>query len=176
MSKASFFYYFSSKEELMGELLATMLEAEAEALIAAIDAAADGLSALGSFYRAIVHRYRDDLETWRVLYLWSNVIGAPQEVLITRVYPNSARVNLRLEQKLRTDPRLHPEVEPRRLANITWSSAHGLLSVVSSLKLAGGATLFPVEQLVDEAVGVLTRGATNPASGPGSALPDRLIP
>lgn len=162
LSKAAFFYWFPTKERLLGELAARNLEADADALVAVVAAAPDGFAALAAFVTTTVERGRADLPGWRIVHVWSQVTGPGPDgadLLRARVYPASARVSAALEARLRAEPALHPEVDPRRLANVAWATANGLVGVVSGLALAGGELRYPLDDLVHEAVGVLVRGA-----------------
>ncbi|HEY0094561.1 MAG TPA: TetR/AcrR family transcriptional regulator [Archangium sp.] len=160
VSKPAVFYYFRTKEELMGALAAEQLEAEVAVLERAIAAAPSGVEALVALLRAKVDFYADDLAAFRVAYLWPQLLGIPPEVLRERVYPASQRVNDALEARLKADARagqLAPGFEPRRLANLAWTTAHGLLSLVAGMEQVGGATRHTLTQLRDEACLLLRR-------------------
>ncbi|MDY7227647.1 TetR/AcrR family transcriptional regulator [Hyalangium rubrum] len=160
VSKPAVFYYFRSKEELVGALAVEQLEAEVRVLEAAVAGAASGVEALAALARAKVDFYAEDLDAFRVAYLWPQLIGLPVELLRERVYPLSQRVNDALEARLKEDARagrLAPGFEPRRLANLAWTTAHGLLALVAGLERAGGSTLHTLHQLRDEACALLLR-------------------
>lgn len=160
VSKPAVFYYFRGKEELMGALAAGQLEAEVEVVLRAIAAAPDGVEALVALVRAKVDFYAEDLDGFRVAYLWPQLIGIPLEVLRERVYPASQRVSEALEARLKVEARegrLAPGFEPRRLANLAWTMAHGLLSLVAGMQQVGGATRHTLAQLRDEACLLLRR-------------------
>ncbi len=160
VSKPAVFYYFRSKEELVGALAVEQLEAEVAVLEAAVAGAPSGVAALAALARAKVDFYAEDLDAFRVAYLWPQLLGLAPELLRERVYPLSQRVNDALEARLREDARegrLAPGFEPRRLANLAWTTAHGLLSLVAGLERAGGATRHTLEQLRDEACALLLR-------------------
>lgn len=163
VSKPAVFYYFRSKEELVGELAAEQLEAEVAVLEAAVATADSGVEALAALARAKVDFYAEDLDAFRVAYLWPQLIGLAPELLRERVYPLSQRVNDALEARLREDARqglLAPGFEPRRLANLAWTTAHGLLALVAGLERAGGGTRHTLTQLRDEACALLLRAGT----------------
>jgi AcrR family transcriptional regulator len=160
VSKPAVFYYFRSKEELVGALAVEQLEAEVVVLEAAVAGAASGVEALAALARAKVDFYAEDLDAFRVAYLWPQLIGLPAELLRERVYPLSQRVNDALEARLREDARgglLAPGFEPRRLANLAWTTAHGLLALVAGMEQAGGTTRHTLIQLRDEACALLLR-------------------
>lgn len=162
VSKPAVFYYFRSKEELVGELAVEQLEAEVAVLEAAVAGADSGVAALAAMARAKVDFYAEDLDAFRVAYLWPQLIGLAPELLRQRVYPLSQRVNDALEARLREDARqglLAPGFEPRRLANLAWTTAHGLLALVAGLERLGGGTRHTLVQLRDEACALLLRAA-----------------
>lgn len=163
VSKPAVFYYFRSKEELVGELAVEQLEAEVAVLEAAVAGADSGVAALAALARAKVDFYAEDLDAFRVAYLWPQLIGLAPELLRERVYPLSQRVNDALEARLREDARqglLAPGFEPRRLANLAWTTAHGLLALVAGMERLGGGTRHTLMQLRDEACALLLRAGT----------------
>lgn len=163
VSKPAVFYYFRSKEELVGELAVEQLEAEVAVLEAAVASADSGVAALAALARAKVDFYAEDLDAFRVAYLWPQLIGLAPELLRQRVYPLSQRVNDALEARLREDARqglLAPGFEPRRLANLAWTTAHGLLALVAGMERLGGGTRHTLVQLRDEACALLLRAGT----------------
>ncbi|MCE9670674.1 TetR/AcrR family transcriptional regulator [Myxococcus stipitatus] len=163
LSKPSLFYYFRSKEELVGELAVDGLAREVEALEAAIAQATSGVEALVTLVRVKVDLYAEDLESFRVVYLWPQFLGGPGAAWRERLYALSARLNDALEARLQADlkaGRLGQGLQPRRLANVAWTVAHGLLSVVAGMENAGGNTRHTVSQLRDEACALLARAGT----------------
>lgn len=162
LSKPSLFYYFRSKEELVGELAVEGLAREVEVLEAAVASADSGVEALAALVRARVDLYAEDLDAFRVVYLWPQLLGRQSDAQRERVYALSARLNDVLEARLQTDARagrLAPGFQPRRLANVAWTVAHGLLSLVAGLENAGGSTRHTLSQLRDEACALLLRTA-----------------
>nr|AYM53957.1 TetR family transcriptional regulator [Pyxidicoccus sp.] len=160
LSKPSLFYYFRSKEDLVGELAVEGLAREVEVLEAAVASADSGVEALAALVRAKVDLYAEDLDGFRVVYLWPQLLGRQSDSQRERVYALSARLNDVLEAKLQADARagrLAPGFQPRRLANVAWTVAHGLLSLVAGLENAGGNTRHTLSQLRDEACALLMR-------------------
>ncbi len=154
VSKPSLYYYFASKEDLVGALAVEALREEARVLGEAITAAPSGVAALGAVVRAYVDHYARDLDAFRVLYVWPQVLGTRRRILESDVYPLSRAVNDELERRLRQDAAaggLRAEAHPRKLANVAWVTAHGLTSLLAGLASAGGATLFSAAELRDEA-------------------------
>nr|AYM52728.1 TetR family transcriptional regulator [Archangium disciforme] len=160
LSKPSLFYYFRSKEALVGELAVEGLAREVEVLEAAVASAGSGVEALAALVRARVDLYAEDLDAFRVVYLWPQLLGRQSDAQRERAYALSARLNDALEARLQADARagrLAPGFQPRRLANVAWTVAHGLLSLVAGLENAGGSTRHTLSQLRDEACALVLR-------------------
>ena len=160
LSKPSLFYYFRSKEELVGELAVEGLAREVEVLEAAAAGAGSGVEALAAVVKASVDLYAEDLDAFRTVYLWPQLMGRMSDSQRERAYALSARLNDALEARLQADARagrLAPGLQPRRLANVAWTTAHGLLSLVAGLENAGGSTRFALSQLRDEACALVLR-------------------
>lgn len=156
-SKATLYYYFRSREEVVGALALEVLRREVEVLSRVVIAADTGVEGLAALVRARVEHHLADPDGFRILYVWAPVLGDSQ--LLAEVYPLSAVVNTTLEAKLQRDRRaglLHPDAHPRRLADLAWATAHGLLSLAIS---HDGGAVFPWRELVDEACDLLIRGA-----------------
>ncbi|NVJ05470.1 TetR family transcriptional regulator, partial [Myxococcus sp. AM001] len=162
LSKPSLFYYFRSKEDLVGALAVEGLEREVKVLEAAVTAAASGVEALAALVRARVDLYAEDLDGFRVVYLWPQLTGRQSEAHQARVLALSGQLNDVLEARLQADARagrLAPGLQPRRLANLAWTVAHGVLSLGAGLEHSGVGMRFTLSQLRDEACAVLLRSS-----------------
>jgi len=161
-SKPALFYYFDSLEEIAAALAESLFRQEAQALRTAIDAADTGIAGISALVRAYVDHHARDLEIFSVLQAWSRRAGVQERLLAREVYPAAAEINDRLEAMLRRDRRagrLHPDVHPRRMANLAYVTAHGIVSMLSGVRALGGETRFGFEELRDEACAVLERAA-----------------
>jgi TetR/AcrR family transcriptional regulator len=168
-SKATLYYYFRSREEVVGALALEVLRREVEVLGRVVIAADTGIDGLAALVRARVEHHLADPDGFRILYVWAPVLGDPQRLLLAEVYPLSAVVNTTLEAKLQRDRKsglLHPDAHPRRLADLAWATAHGLLSLAIA---QGNGAGFPWRELCEEACSALVRAAK-------SADPPRSIP
>ena len=162
MAKASLFYYFASREELLSELMLSLLDAEWEVLQRAVETAPSGIAALGALARAHVDFHRDDLASFRTLALAAELVPNPRALLEKSLYPGSARVNDALVARLEQDRKrgdLRRDADPRRLANVAFLCAHGLVALLASLESIGGRTRVPVRELMDEIESTLERAA-----------------
>lgn len=154
IAKASLFYYFADKSELIGTLACDLIDEESAALAAAVEAAPDAVAALEAMLRTKVGLYLEDPERFAAAYLWPLVFGMPVALVTGRLYAAGNRVNDPLERRLRAaqaEGRVHPDARCRLVVNNAWLQANGILSFVQSLRRVGGDTRFGAEQLVDEA-------------------------
>lgn len=159
-SKATLYYYFRSREEVIGELAVAVLRREVAALSRVVIAAETGIAGLAALVRARVEHHLADPDGFRILYVWAPVLGDPQRLLMSEVYPLSAVVNTTLAAKLQRDRKaglLHPDADPRRLADLAWWTAQGLLGLVMTPPSADPT--FSWRALCDEACNTLVRAA-----------------
>ena len=165
LARPSVAYYFPDIRALAGAVVIELLGEEADALAAAVDAEPDDLRAPEVVLRVKVELYAGDPGRFRAVYIWPLVLGLPAEVVARDAVAIGNRVNDRLEARLlaaRAAGRLHPEVDPRRTANVAWLTANGVLSFVQSIAMLGGDTRFPLLALTEEAAGILRRGLRAP--------------
>ncbi|MCA9634935.1 MAG: TetR family transcriptional regulator [Myxococcales bacterium] len=161
VSKPALYYYFRSKEALIGALAIEVLRVEVETLGRAIVDASGGLEALAAMVRAKVELYRDDPDAFRILYLWAPMLGIEDSLRLTEVIPLNEVVTHSLEGKLSRDRRrglIDPDADPHRLATLAWVTAQGIVSVAIG---AGDPADSPyaLEDLTEEACRVLLRAA-----------------
>lgn len=162
VSKPAVFYYFPTREHVIAELALDLLAAEAAAQEQAIAAAPTGVEALAAVVRARLAFFQRDLTSFRIAYVWPQLVTLPEGFVKTRIYPIAWRVNAQLEARLKEDAaagRLAADAHPRKLANLAWLTAQGILSLAAGLEAAGGSTGFTVEELGEEAVRALRRAA-----------------
>jgi TetR/AcrR family transcriptional regulator len=164
-SKATLYYYFRSREEMIGALAIDVLRREVEALSAAVSAADSGVDALAALVRARVAHYMAEPDDFRILYLWAPMLDDPQRLLLAEVHALTAVVNTTVEAKLARDRKaglLHPDAHPQQLAQLGWLTAHGLLSfTLGSARAAAEPTssLLSWRELCDAACATLLRAA-----------------
>lgn len=174
-SKASLYYYFRSREEVLGELAIDVLRREVEVLSRVVIAADTGIDGLAALVRARVAHHLADPDGFRILYVWAPVLGDAQRLLMSDLYSLSAVVNTTLEAKLHRDRKsglLHPDVHPRQLADLAWVTAHGLLALTIAIapQAPGSPPAFAWEALCDEACATLLRAAQSSPRAEPSAI------
>lgn len=158
-SKAALYYYFRSREELVAALALPILAREVEVLSHVVVRADSGLAGLAALLRARVEHHLADRDGFRILYLWAPVIGDPR--LLAEVHLLSAVVHTSLAARLQRDHKaglLRPDADPRRLPDLAWSLAQGLLiRIISDPGLAW-------RELLTDACTALIRGAQDPSA------------
>ncbi len=167
LSKPAVHYYFSSKEALGSALAVRLVEAEADALVAAIKPTRTALDALTAMVREKARRFTADPETFRAQYLMMSGMGRPSAATLRSIYAASERVNGLVETRLRAGVaagELAPETPARELVNVAWFGVQGILVSASALYAVGGGLRFPVDQLVATLCETLRRGWTRPRS------------
>lgn len=158
-SKAALYYYFRSREELVAALALAVLRREIEVLSRVVTTADSGLAGLAALLRARVEHHLADRDGFCILYLWSPVIGDPR--LLTEVHLLSAVVHTSLAARLARDHKaglLHPGLDPRRLPDLAWSLAQGLL-----IRIVSDPAL-PWRELLNDACTTLLRGTQDPSA------------
>ena len=158
-SKATLYYYFRSREELVAALALPILAREVEVLSRVVVSADTGLAGLAALLRARVEHHLADRDGFRILYLWAPVIGDPR--LLAEVHLLSAVVHTSLAARLQRDHKaglLRPDADPRRLPDLAWSLAQGLL-----VRIVSDPTL-PWRELLNDACTALIRGAQDPSA------------
>lgn len=130
VSKPAVYYYFDSKEDLVAALAIDAYEAELQVLEAATASASTGVEALQRMVEAYVQHYRDNPDFFRILHMWTRVLGITGEV--RRATADHPRANLvttlteRLANEQR-ESRLAAELDPGQLVEIALAMAHGVV-------------------------------------------------
>ncbi len=155
LSKPALHYYFPTREDLVGALSADYLAREADAVIAAVTAAKSDADAGVAAIRAKVAFAAADLGGFRVAYLLPQVVRLPRAITVARIYPPGIRTMDALSARL-ARVELAAGLTPRRLANLCFCLAQGVLSLVAGLEAIGGSTAFPLQELTDEAAALFT--------------------
>ncbi|NQV87254.1 MAG: TetR/AcrR family transcriptional regulator [Woeseiaceae bacterium] len=137
MTKQSLYHYFSSKEALTRGLVTTLLEAEHESLLTAINKRKKGRKVLGVLIRAFYAHYVDNLDAFRTVYcqsqLYSSTAQALDEITLREeIHPRTRYLFDVLEDRL-VDPGANKaeRVRVRQLAFTAWTSVLGLMTMLS---------------------------------------------
>jgi TetR/AcrR family transcriptional regulator len=154
VSKPAVYYYFDAKEDLVGALAADALQAETQVMRAAMEREADGLAALVAATRACVQHYADDLDRFRILYVWPQVLGINDRVAQSDACAERARLDDALARRLEDEQgrgRLRADVSARKLVAVARATAQGIVCGPSLGQLAGGQAAFSPAELCEEA-------------------------
>ncbi|MBK8262266.1 MAG: TetR/AcrR family transcriptional regulator [Nannocystis sp.] len=158
VSKAALYYYFRSKEAVVGALAGLALRHEVAVLGKALVAAPTGVEAMTAVVRAKVALYREEPDTFRILYLWSPLLGLTDARILAELHPLTEVVTAALENKLLRDQRLgliSGSLDARRLACFAAAAAQGVLAATLGLGDQAGSMRFELEPLCDEACAAL---------------------
>lgn len=137
MTKQALYHYFPSKDALLNTLLTALFDAEIDALVAAVQAEPDADRILSTLIRAFYAHHVADLDAFRLLYCESQRVSAPEhgfgpEVIRDRINPRTRDLFDILESRL-VQRRVSKSrrLQLRRLAFTAWTSALGLLTILS---------------------------------------------
>lgn len=162
LTTSALYYYFANLEDLVNALAVAMVEVEMNIQLEAIDAAPNAVEGLCALIKARVQHYLNHPGSYAVLYEDVLKLGVSQKTLTQHIYPMSARVNDFLEQAIQAEldaGKIHPEVNPRRFANLAFYTSQGILNIALGMKRAGGDLRFGTDELTDEAVNTIRRAA-----------------
>jgi AcrR family transcriptional regulator len=160
VSKPAVYYYFESKEELVGALSAETLRAEVEAVRRAVDEADDGIGALIGAVNAYVEYYASDLDRFRVLHVWTRDTGSTRRFETSDARASRQALRDELVRRLgeaRSARILCSDVEPRRLVEVAMATAHGLVFAATTASPDEEWDARLLQQLCGEACRMLRR-------------------
>jgi len=164
LTKAALYYYFSSKEALVFELIYLSLESHAQAVGDAVASAASGAEAVEALIRTAADDYGSRMDELRLAYLVPQVATAGGSRLgpemLERIRPFNDLMYGTVADKIREDQRtgrVHPSIDARRLAFLAHTSVLGMLTVEGLVEVADEAPLIHSrEAMVDELVRTFT--------------------
>jgi AcrR family transcriptional regulator len=169
VTRQAVLYHFGSRQRLLVELYFDELEQEAHALTTAIEGAGSAPAAIEAFVAAAVDHYLEDLDRFRLLYLVHQVarheVELPPEERRARLYPTTRRAFDRLEAAIRADPRLAPDVDPRRIAVATHMAALGVAAYMSTIDATGDSLLHDPRVVAADVARAIGRGIVRSRAG-----------
>jgi AcrR family transcriptional regulator len=169
MTKQALYHYFSSKESLMGALIASLLEEEVTALLTAVEHADSDQAILDVLIRAFYDHYSGNLDAFRTVYCQSQVYGAHalglgEQIVRDEINPRTHRLFDCLEARMSNDRAKGPERKHlRQLAFVAWTSALGLLTMLSVADAADDPLIHSDADLLDTLVRVFGEAQAGPA-------------
>ena len=136
MTKQSLYHYFASKEALIQGLVATLLDAEIEALLKAINSRKSDRKILGVLIQSFYAHYVDNLDAFRIVYcqsqLYSSSSAALDELTLREeIHPRTRLLFDVLEERIAGKAATKAKRQlARQLAFTAWTSALGLVTML----------------------------------------------
>ena len=175
LSKAGLYYYFESKDALLYELVFASYEAQAKAVQAAVEKAADGSEALRAIVRETINTFAANLDDFRLAFLFGQVAGSGAVKLsaeqFARVRPLNDLLLKGATQKLEAAGAL--PAEPRLIAFLAFTSALGVLTMKGLVESMNDPLAYPDDQLVDGLASVFEAAVRAPALSQSRKRPPR---
>jgi AcrR family transcriptional regulator len=169
VTKAALYYYYPSKEVLFFEVIFGAVEAQANAIHAAVESAPSGAAALRAIIRETVQTFAPRIDDFRLAFLHNQVVK-PGTVRLTadqfaRLRPLNDRsfagATKRLVEEWKVG-RGRANVEPRLLAFLANAAAIGVLTMKGLVESFGDPLLYSDEQLIEGFARVFEAAAAPP--------------
>lgn len=162
VTKPSVYYYFASKDELIRALAYEECHAECRSVQEALAAALPGPAIVEAFVRAYVEHHANNLEMFRVGYVWGQLLGLHPAEVDSKINPDMKALLDALDARLTEEQRcgrLRPEIHIRRFVVTVWTSALGIVTTLSLLDAAQQKLLHDPRDLVTTLSVALCYGA-----------------
>lgn len=160
MTKQALYHYYPSKEALMRSLVTSLVDDEIEALVAAVDSSKSDYETLGTLIRAFYDHYVERLDAFRTVYCLSQlhtgpIVGMDEETIRDEINPRTRHLFDRLEERLSGGSTSKARrARMRRLAFAAWTSALGLLTMLSVADAVEDPLVHTDEELLETLVSV----------------------
>jgi AcrR family transcriptional regulator len=153
ISKTGLYYYFSSKDVLVFELVFSTLEGHAQAVQAAVANAETGGEALGAIVRETVHAFTAQMDDFRLAFMFGQVAGSAgiqwSAEQFARIRPLNAMIFSGAVALIEKGQAVGGEIEPRLLAFLAYLSAIGLLTMKGMVEAQGDPLVYSDENLIN---------------------------
>ncbi len=163
MSKTGLYYYFSSKEALVFELIFGALRLHAERVQAAVETTDTGPAALGAVIRHTVEAYSGQMDDFRLAFLLGQVSSSTYMQMspdqLARIRPLNDML-LAGATRLLSESKATGPVEPRLLSFLAFLSAIGLLTMKGLVESQGDPLLYSDDQLIEALTTIFARAAS----------------
>ena len=165
MTKQAIYHYFPSKEALVRALVAELLDEEIEFLFNAIESEKNDARVLGALIRAFNAHYADRLDAFRTVYCELQLLSPSAVIdaatLTEQVHPRTRRLFDGLETRLSgSTASAARRRHNRQLAFTAWSSALGLMTIISVAEANDDPLAQPHEALLDTLCQVFDQAAS----------------
>lgn len=160
LTKAALYYYFSSKDALVFELIYLGLAGHAEVVGNAVADTTTGANAIEALIRASSEHYGNHLDELRLAYLVPQIGSAStmqfDSETIERIRPFNDQMYGAVAKKIHQDQqvgRIAQSIDGQRLAFLAHTSVLGMLTVEGLVEVADDTPLIHThEAMVDELV------------------------
>lgn len=163
MSKTGLYYYFSSKEALVFEMVFAALRLHAERVQTAVEATDTGPAALGAVIRHTVEAYSGQMDDFRLAFLLGQVSSSTHMQMspeqLQRIRPLNHML-LAGATRLLAEGKSIGTVEPRLLAFLAFLSAIGLLTMKGLVESQGDPLLYSDDQMIEALSSIFARAAS----------------
>ncbi len=156
VSKAALYYYFSSKDALLFELVFATVEAHARSVHDAVQKVNTGGEALRAIISETVASFAPRMDDFRLAYLQGQLAGPAgvevSEDQFVRIRPLNDLVYAGAAKLLGDERKKRPpraRVEPRLMAFLANVAALGLLTMKGMVESVGDPLLYSDEQLIE---------------------------
>ena len=153
ISKTGLYYYFSSKDVLVFELVFSTLEGHAQAVQAGVAEAKSGGEALGAIVRETVQAYAMRMDDFRLAFMFGQVAGSAgirwSAEQFARIRPLNAMIFSGAATLVEKEHAIGGKIEPRLLAFLAYLSALGLLTMKGMVEAQGDPLIYSDERLID---------------------------
>lgn len=163
MSKTGLYYYFSSKEALIFDLVFSALQLHAQRVEAAVAATDTGPAALGAVIRHTVEAYSGQMDDFRLAFLLGQVSSSTHMQMspeqLHRIRPLNDMLLAGATRLVAAGKSTGP-VEPRLLSFLAFLSAVGLLTMKGLVESQGDPLLYSDDQLIEALTTIFARAAS----------------
>jgi AcrR family transcriptional regulator len=154
MTKQAIYHYFPSKEALVRALVTELLDEEIEFLVNAVESEKDPAKVLGTLIRAFHSYYADRLDAFRIVYCELQLVSPSAAIdaatLTEQVHPRTRRLFDTIEAQISGSTRSAAKRRhKRRLAFTAWTSALGLMTMISVAHANNDPLAQPHDALLD---------------------------
>jgi AcrR family transcriptional regulator len=159
-TKQAVIYWFPTKESLIRALALPALNAEAEAMVAAVAGATSAPDAAARFVRAFTAHHLADLRRFRLVYLAAQFNlrrdrPAVHGAIAAEAPPVTGTMYAALEAKFIADPRFPAHLDPRRAAVIVHMAALGLVAMEGLADAVGDPLAHRTADLIETLAGMM---------------------
>lgn len=131
LSKPAVYYYFDSKEALVFDFAIETMQNEFNVLAESVHAARSGIESLVNLIRARVDFFLNDIDTFRILHLWTPALGLQRRLSQSIASKQiSALLNV-ISHRLSTEPASGSRalrLDAQQLPHIAWALSQGILA------------------------------------------------